>query len=69
MSVRAKEGKKVSNLGETFWMKVRDELHIYVIQQKKPRKILKLYELGEEDVNVDRKKIREWSENAEILIN
>ncbi|KAL4481503.1 hypothetical protein ABPG74_007592 [Tetrahymena malaccensis] len=69
MSVTIKQNKSIRNFNETFWLKIRDELRIYVIQEKRPKKILKLYELGEEDVCVDRKKIRQWSEQAEILIN
>jgi len=58
MSVTAKKNKDIKNFGDTFWIKVRDELRIYVIQEKQPKKQLKLYELGEEDVGVDRKKIK-----------
>lgn len=58
MSIAAKEHKTIRNFKDTFWMKIRDELQIFVILEQRPKKILKLYELGEEDVNVDRKKVR-----------
>lgn len=69
MSAVAKQGKPIRSTSELFWMKIRDELRFFVIQEKRPKKILKLYELGEEDVCVDLTKIRGWSPDAELLVN
>lgn len=48
---------------------MRDELRIYVIREKRGKETLKLYPLDEEEVGVDRVKIKEWSTDAGRLID
>jgi hypothetical protein len=38
-------------------------MRMEVLQEKKPTKPLKLYELHEEDMNIDLKEVQKWSED------
>jgi hypothetical protein len=38
---------------ELFWRKVREELHMDILLEKRPKKSLKLYPIAEEDLHID----------------
>ena len=45
-----------------FWKKIREEIHIDILLETKPKKPLKLYEIDPEDLFIDLEEVCLWSE-------
>lgn len=61
------EHKNVFTFAETFWRKIKEEMRMETLREKKPKKQLKLYEIAEEDLTIDLPVVREWSEDNSKL--
>ena len=57
------EHKQDNTFSEIFWRRIREELRMEILVERKPKKPLKLYEINEEDLNIDLPKVTQWSED------
>ena len=44
------EVKSENSFSEIFWRKIREEMRMEALIEKRPKKALKLYEIAEEDL-------------------
>ncbi|KRX00625.1 hypothetical protein PPERSA_00852 [Pseudocohnilembus persalinus] len=63
------EARNFRSFGQLFWQKIKEELRMEILQENKPRQILKLYEISPEDININLQEVKKWSIQNEILYN
>jgi len=52
--------KNNNSITNVFWRKVREDMRMEILFNKKPLKNLKLYELTEDEMNIDLEKVTLW---------
>lgn len=57
------EHKSSCAFSEIFWRKIKEDMRMDVLVEKAPKQKLKLYEIAEEDLNIDLNAVRGWSED------
>ncbi|EGR28501.1 leucine rich repeat protein [Ichthyophthirius multifiliis] len=69
MSTIRKPNKQMYDFHTLFWKKIEEELRIFTLLEKRPKRELPLYELRPDDLNIDLQKVKQWSEQTEQIYN
>jgi hypothetical protein len=59
-SVSISSQEREVSFSEVFWRKIREEMRMEILVEKKPYKPLKLYEVAEEDLHIDLNSVSQW---------